>query len=139
MIIIDTNVLSEGLKPEPSDRVLRWLAAQEPSTVYTTTITQAELFYGIEALPPGKRRVRLLAAIDKILAEEFDGRILHFDEDAARAFSKIVATREAAGRPIAQFDAMIAAIAQCHRAAVATRNTADFDGCGIQVIDPWTE
>src|SRR5579864_1075565 len=100
MIIIDTNVLSEGFKPEPSDGVLRWLAAQEPSTVYTTTITQAELFYGVEALPPGKRRVRLLAAIEKILAEEFDGRILPFDEDAARAFAKIVVTRETAGRPI---------------------------------------
>ena len=139
MIIVDTNVLSEGLKPKPPDRVLRWLAAQEHSTVYTSTITQAELFHGVEALPPGRRRAGLLAAIEKILGEEFDGRILPFDEDAARAFSTIVVTREAARRPISQFDAMIAAIARSHRAAVATRNTADFDGCGIQAIDPWAE
>ena len=139
MIILDTNVLSEALKPLPSLIVLDWLAAQEPSSVFTTTITQAEVLYGIEALPSGKRRTRLLAAVEKMFAEQFGGRILPFDEDAARAFAGMVAVRDAAGRPISQCDAMIAAIARSHRAAVATRNTSDFQHCGIEVINPWAE
>jgi hypothetical protein len=140
VIVLDTNVLSEALKPLPSLTVLHWLGAQEPSSVFTTTITQAEVLYGIETLPPGKRRMRLLAAVEKMFAGEFEGRILPFDEDAARAFAGIAGARDAAGRPISQFDAMIAAIASSHRAAVATRNTADyFQHCGIDVINPWTE
>lgn len=139
MIVLDTNVLSEALKPLPSGVVLRWLAAQELPAVFTTTITQAEILYGIEVLPPGKRQVRLSAAVEKMFAEEFNGRILPFDGEAARGFAKIVAARDAAGRPISQFDAMIAAIARCRRAAVATRNTADFERCGIQIVNPWTE
>jgi hypothetical protein len=139
VIVLDTNVLSEALKPLPSVTVLHWLGAQEPASVFTTTITQAEILYGIETLPPGKRRVRLLAAVEKMFAAEFAGRILPFDEDAARAFAGIVAARDSAGRPISQFDAMIAAIARSHRAAVATRNIADFQHCGINVVNPWTE
>ena len=139
MIVLDTNVLAEALRPLPSPIVLRWLAAQEPSSVFTTSVTQAEVLYGIETLPPGKRRTRLLAAVEKMFAEEFEGRILPFDEDSARAFAGIVAARDAAGRPISQFDAMIAAIARSHRAAVATHNTADFQHCGIDLINPWTE
>ena len=138
MIVLDTNVLSEVLRPLPSEVVLGWLAAQEPPAVFTTTITQAEVLYGVEVLPPGKRRVRLSAAIEKMFAEEFQDRILPFDDDAARTFAKIVAARDAAGLPISQFDAMIAAIARSRRAAVATRNTADFERCGIQIINPWT-
>jgi hypothetical protein len=137
VIVLDTNVLSEALKPLPSSIVLRWLAAQQPLSVFTTTITEAEVLYGVEALPAGKRRMRLLAAVEKMFAEEFAGRILPFDEDAARAFAGVVAARDRAGRPISQFDAMIAAIARSHRAAVATRNTADFQHCGIDVINPW--
>jgi toxin FitB len=139
VIVLDTNVLSEALKPVPSPKALRWLAAQEPSSVFTTTITQAEVLYGIEALPAGKRRTRLLEAVEKMFAEEFEGRVLPFDEDAAREFARIVAARDRAGRPISQFDAMIAAIAHSYRAAVATRNTADFEHCGIDVVDPWAQ
>ena len=139
MVILDTNVLSEALKPRPLDIVLSWLAAQEPSSVFVTAVTQAEILYGVEALPLGKRRTALLAAVEKIFAEEFGGRILPFEEDAAHAFAKIVPARNAAGRPISQFDAMIAAIARSRKAAVATRNTADFEGCGIQIVNPWTE
>jgi predicted nucleic acid-binding protein len=105
--------------------------------VFTTTITQAEVLYGIETLPAGRRRIRLLAAVEKMFAGEFEGRILPFDEDAARAYAGIVAARDAAARPISQVDAMIAAIARSHRAAVATRNTADFEHCGISVVNPW--
>ena len=137
MIVLDTNVLSEALRPSPSPAVMGWLAAQEPLSVFTTTITQAEILYGIEALPAGKRKGRLLAAVESMFAEEFGGRILPFDEDAARAFAGIVAGRDRAGRPISQFDAMIASIARVRHAAVATRNTADFENTGIGVIDPW--
>jgi predicted nucleic acid-binding protein len=139
VIVLDTNVLSEVLTPLPSQIVVHWLAAQEPSSVFITAITQAEILYGIEILPLGKRRMRLLAAVEKMFAEEFEGRILPFDEDAVGTFAKIVAARYAAGRPISQFDAMIAAITRLHRAAVATRNTSDFEHCGIDVINPWTE
>jgi toxin FitB len=138
VIILDTNVLSEVLKPLPSGIVLRWLASLEPSVVFTTTITEAEILYGIELLQPGKRRGRLLAAIEKMFAEEFQDRILPFDDSAARAFAKIVAARYAAGLPISQFDAMIAAIARSRRGAVATRNTGDFKRCGVQIINPWS-
>jgi predicted nucleic acid-binding protein len=138
VIVLDTNVLSEALKSLPSPILLDWLAGQEPSSVFTTAITQAEVLYGLETLPAGRRRMRLLAAVEKMFAEEFEDRILPFDEDAARAFAGIVAARDRAGRPISQFDAMIAAIARSHRATVATRNSADFQNCGVDVINPWT-
>lgn len=137
MIVLDTNVVSEGAKPLPSETVLSWLDAQVSSLVFTTTITMAEMYSGVEALPQGKRRARLLETVDKLFAQEFAGRILPFDEAAARVFATIVAARNAVGRPISEFDAMIAAIARTHGAAVATRNTADFEHCGLQLIDPW--
>jgi hypothetical protein len=105
--------------------------------LFTTAITVAEVLYGVEALPPGKRRTSLLATVEKMFGQQFPGRILPFDEDAARAFAAIIASRNAAGRPISQFDAMIAAIARTHRATVATRNIADFEHCGLQLVDPW--
>lgn len=138
MIVLDTNVLSEVVKPRPSEMVLRWLAEQDPQNIFTTAITQAEMFYGIELLPPGKRRSLLLAATENTFTEDFHGRVLPFDEDAARAFAKFGVARNTAGLPISQFDAMIAAIARSHGAsAVATRDTADFAGCGIEIINPW--
>lgn len=140
MIVLDTNVLSEALKPQPSETsgtVLRWLGAQAGPAVFTTTITLAEILYGIESLPPVKRQAQLCDAVEKMFAEQFEGRILPFDEDTARQYAAIVASRHRAGRRISQFDAMIAAIARSHRAAVATRNTADFQHCGIPLVDPW--
>jgi len=137
MIILDTNVLSESLKPSPSPIVLNWLAALDRSSAFTTTITQAEILYGMESLPAGKRRTALLAAADTIFGHEFAGRVLSFDDDAARAYAQIVSARDAVGRPISQFDAMIAAIARAHDAIVATRNTPDFHACGIALVNPW--
>jgi len=137
VIILDTNVLSEAFKPQPAESVLGWLATQAPSAVFTTTITLAEILNGIETLPPGRRRIRLSAAVEAMFRDQFEGRILAFDEDAARQYSRIAATRARVGRPISQFDAMIAAIARLHRAAVATRDTADFEHCGVETIDPW--
>jgi hypothetical protein len=138
MIILDTNVLSEVVKPAPSAQVLRWLAAHPPERLFITTITQAEILYGLELLGSGKRRTALRAAVNAMFEEDFAGRILPFDAEAARAFAGIAADRRASGRPISQLDAQIAAIARSHGAAVATRNTHDFDDCGIKVLNPWS-
>ena len=137
MIILDTNTLSETLKPAPSNILLRWLASQDTVSIYTTAISQAEMLYGVETLPPGKRRQHLAQVVEEIFAEDFAGRVLPFDQESAREFAKIVASRKAAGRPISQFDAMIAGIARSQSAAVATRNTGDFEHCGIRLINPW--
>ena len=139
MIVLDTNVLSEVLRPSPAESVMRWLAGQPRDIVATTAVTQAEVLYGVEALPAGKRRKQLHEAIGKLFSEEFRGRVFPFDEESAGWFAKIVVGREAMGRPISQFDAMIAAIARCRQAAVATRNVNDFQHCGVSVIDPWAE
>lgn len=136
MIVLDTNVLSEVVRLSPSPKVLRWLAGQAPLGVFTTAITQAEMLYGLESLPAGKRRSMLQIALEKILGE-FSGRILPFDEDAARAFAKIVAKRDSLGRPISQFDGMIAAIARSRRAALATRNETYFRDCDLRIVNPW--
>jgi len=137
VIVLDTNVLSEEIRHSPSPKVLRWFEEQDPVSVFTTAVTQAEMLYGLESLPLGRRRSTLQQAIEKMFEEEFLGRILPFDEDAARSFAKIVAARDALGRPISQFDAMIGAIAKSRHAALATRNVADFQGCGLRIIDPW--
>ncbi|MEO8659860.1 MAG: type II toxin-antitoxin system VapC family toxin [Bryobacteraceae bacterium] len=138
MIVLDTNVLSEALKPSPAESPMRWLAAQDPLAIFITTITQAELLYGVELLPSGKRRSALSSAIEKLFAVEFAGRILPFDEDAARVFPKVVAHREKLGRPISQFDAMIASICPSHGATLATRNLRDFEHCNIPLVNPWS-
>ncbi len=139
MIVLDTNVLSELLRPIPAPRVEEWLAAQDGASVYFTSVGEAELRYGVAILPAGRRRTTIGAAIDDILDEDFRDRILPFDREAARAYAAIAAERRAAGRPISQFDCQIAAIARAHGASVATRNTGDYEGCGVAVIDPWEQ
>jgi len=138
MIILDTNVLSELMRPRPLPRVAAWVAKQPASELFTTSITEAEVFYGIELLTRGKRREGLLAAAEAMFAEDFAGRVFGFDSEAARAFSRIAAGRRSLGRPISQADAQIAAIAQVQSAKLATRNAEDFANCGVDVIDPWT-
>jgi toxin FitB len=137
MIILDTNVLAELMRPEPSARVATWVARQRATELFTTSITEAEIFYGIELLTKGKRREGLLAAAEAMFAEDLAGRIFGFESDAARAFSKIAAHRRALGRPISHADAQIAAIAQVRGAQLATRNVADFRDCPVEVLDPW--
>jgi hypothetical protein len=137
MLILDTNVLSEAMSATPSTRVLDWLAQQQSAELFTTTVTLAEILYGIELLPQGKRRATLLAGADKLFSKVLSGHILPFNEEAARAFAEIAASRRAQGRPIAEFDAQIAAIAQSHRAILATRNTTDFEGCDLRLVNPW--
>jgi predicted nucleic acid-binding protein len=114
MIILDTHVLSELLRPEPAKQVERWLSAQDGAKVYFTTVGEAELRFGVASLPAGKRRNTLTTAIEGLLGEDFRDRILAFDRAAARSYAMIAAARRAAGRPISQFDCQIAAIARAH-------------------------
>lgn len=137
MIVLDTNVLSELMRPAPSRQVVRWLEREPPSSVFTTSITQAEILHGILLLPAGRRRDGLEAAAQAMFAEELAGRILGFTSEAAPFYARIAADRRHAGRPISHFDAQIGAIARLHDAVLATRNTADFEGCGLRLIDPW--
>ena len=139
MLVVDTNVISEIMQLQPSPRVLEWWAQQPPAELFTSAVTVAEILCGIELLPKGKRRERLLAEAEAMFAQDFAERILSFDESAAREFAEIAAGRRALGRPIAEFDAQIAAIASAHRATLATRNLADFDGCGVRLVNPWRD
>ena len=137
MIILDTNVLSELMRPKRSARVVAWIAKQPAAELCTTSITEAEIFYRIELLGKGKRREGLLAAAGAMFTEDLGGRIFGFESDSARAFSTIAAHRRVLGRPISHADAQIAAIAQVRGAKLATRNVADFGNCGLDVVDPW--
>ena len=137
MIIIDTNVISELLRPAPAKQVETWLADQDGANLYFTTIGEAELRHGVAILPSVKRRTALTRAIEGILEEDFRDRILPFDRPAASAYAAIAAERRALGRPINQFDCQIAAIARSHGASVATRNTSDYESCGVDLLNPW--
>lgn len=137
MIILDTNVLSELMRPKPCPRVAAWVAKQSATELFTTSITEAEIFYGIELLAKGRRREELLSAAEAMFAEDLAGRVFGFESDAARVFSKIAGQRRTLGRPISHADAQIASIAQVRRATLATRNVADFGDCGVHVFDPW--
>ena len=139
MIVLDTNVLSEVMRLSPSEQVLSWMATRSPSQLFTTAITQAEILYGVELLPKGKRRAELHSAVEAMFEYDFAGRILPFDSEAAQIFSKIAAHRRALGRAIAQMDAQIASIARSRGASIASRNTKDFEGCGVTVLNPWRD
>ena len=138
MILLDTNILSELMRAAPEAAVEQWLADQPAASVFISAITEAELRYGLALMPPGKRRSALAVEIENMLGEDFSGRILPFDSPAAVAFAEIAAERRQAGRPISQADAQIAAIARSRGAALATRNVPDFDGCGVEIINPWS-
>lgn len=137
MIVLDTNVLSELMRPQPYGAVVRWIEDRPAIELFTTTITQAEVLYGIELTPKGKRRDALLASAEQMFAVDFAGRVLSFDGDSARNFAAIAARRRLLGRPISQADAQIAAITLTHSAILATRNVGDFEGCSLRLIDPW--
>jgi len=137
VIILDTNVLSELMRPRPDPVVSRWIEEQTRSALFTTSVTKAEILYGIELMPPGKRREALVAMAERMLKVAFAERVLGFESESAPAFASIAADRRAKGRPITDLDAQIAAIALTHRAQLATRNLSDFANCGIELIDPW--
>jgi predicted nucleic acid-binding protein len=137
MIVLDTNVLSELMRPSPSEAVSRWIADQPFTDLFITAVTQAEILFGLALLPTGHRRAGLENAAQQMLEEDFANRILAFNESAARQFAVIAATRRRLGRPISTLDAQIAAIASAQGASVATRNVVDFEDCGLTIIDPW--
>ena len=139
MIVLDTDVLSELIKPAPMRAVTEWVASQPATSIYTTSITQAEILHGIMLMPSGKRRSSIEAAVEGMFSQDLGGRVLPFGSDAAHHYARIAATRRRAGRPISHFDAQIAAIARSTGSAVATRNISDFQGCGVKLIDPWQE
>ena len=137
MLILDTNVISEILRPLPNEAVVSWFESQPKQQLFTTAVTQTEILYGIALLPPGSRRGNLLDVARLIFEEDFENHILPFDGEAAEHYAEIGAARKSAGRPITQFDAMIASIARLHGAKIATRNTSDFENCGIEMVNPW--
>ena len=137
MIVVDTNVLSELMRMRPEPAVLRWFGKQSHTELFTTSISQAELFYGLYLLPLGKRRDKLVVEAETIFNVDFADRVLPFEDASARQFAAIAAARRSKDRPIIDLNAQIAAIACTHHAAVATRNVRDFENCGIKLVDPW--
>ena len=137
MIVLDTNVLSEILRQTPHGKVLEWLSRQSRAVLFTTTVTRGEMLYGARLLSEGKRKRELWEAVRAIFDEDLAGHVLSFDANAADAYAEIAAARKSAGKPISQFDAMIAGVARSRGAFLATRNTRDFADCGVEVIDPW--
>ncbi|MHB1959982.1 MAG: PIN domain-containing protein [Acidobacteriaceae bacterium] len=137
MIVLDTNVLSELMRPNPTLSVIRWMGQHPGPQMAVTAITEAEIFYGIELLPQGKRKNRLLSMAEAMFAVDLGGRTLPFDGESARLYAKIASARRTNGKPISVPDAQIAAIVLAHKGVLATRNTMDFDGCGIPLINPW--
>jgi predicted nucleic acid-binding protein len=136
VIIVDTNVVSELMRPSPSPQVREWVSAQAPGELCTTAVTVAEVRYGLERLADGRRKQSLLSAATEVFAA-FSDYIQPFDADAAIWYATIVARRDRLGLPIDGFDAQIAAICRIRGAALATRNAKDFRETGIDVIDPW--
>jgi predicted nucleic acid-binding protein len=135
MIVVDTSVVSELMRPSPSAVVVGWVRRNERE-LYTTSITLAEIHYGIERLADGRRKQLLRSTAEEAFLE-FEERVLAFDAEAAVAYATIVSGRYHAGLPIDGFDAQIASICSVHRAELATRNVKDFQDTGIDVIDPW--
>jgi hypothetical protein len=138
VIVVDTNVISELMRGEPHPAVLSWVAAQPRALLYATYVSQAEILYGIAALPEGRRRKALAAAAEAMLAEDFAGRLLPFEARAAARYPEVVLTRRQAGQPIGEIRRADRATALAAGASIATRDTGGFTGCGLTVIDPWT-
>jgi toxin FitB len=138
LIVIDTNVISELTRPAPEPEVLAWLDSLAVGDVATTAITAAELFYGVARLPEGRRQTELAEAVSGLLSDDFDGRVLPFDQVAAGRYADVVSRRERLGRPVGIADAQIAAICSAVGATLATRNITDFEDTGIELFNPWT-
>ena len=138
MIILDTNVIWEPLRPRAEPFVIRWLDAQEPETLYLTSVTLAEVLIGIALLPAGKRKRGMERAALALQAKLFAGRFLSFDREAAIAFALLGSRAAAKGFSISVADCQIAAIAAVYGFAVATRDTAPFVAAGVQVVNPWS-
>ncbi|MHA6802419.1 PIN domain-containing protein [Salinifilum ghardaiensis] len=137
MIVLDTNVLSEVIRPTPDADVLAWLDSLPATEVATTAITAAELLHGASRLPEGQRRSSLTAAVHALINDDFHGRVEPFDASAAAHYAAVVSERCALGRPISAADAQIAAICRARAAVLATRNVKDFEDTGVELVNPW--
>jgi predicted nucleic acid-binding protein len=137
MIILDTNVVSEAMRPAPSTKVMEWLANQPVSDLCTTAVNEAEVFSGIARMPVGRRRREFQERAELMFREYFDRGVLAFDSESARQYAVVFAIRFGRGHPIEHPDAQIAAIARLHNATLATRNLRDFEDCGVHLVNPW--
>ena len=136
MWILDTNLISELVAPRPAERVIVWVASEPARSLFTTAISEAEVFYGVEQMPAGRRRDGLRLAVEVIFAR-LAGQILPFDSAAARTYAHLLAQRRAAGNLMSQADAQIAAIALENKATLVTRNIRDVAGCNLELLNPW--
>lgn len=137
MILLDTNVISEMMRPAPDSGVIRWLNNANSGQLHVSTISIAEILYGLNLLPAGHRRQALETRFELFLGQAFAHRILSFDEAAARHYGPLMGDRRRAGLPMTAPDGQIASIAHSHAMAVATRNSRDFGSCGLALINPW--
>ena len=136
-LLLDTNVISELMARRPDPRVVTWIDSQDPMTVYLSVVTIGELRKGIEKLPPSPRRDTLHVWLVNDLLQRFTGRILVLDIDVMLAWGELTGRLERTGRPLPAVDALIAALALHHRCHLVTRNSADFAGTGVSLLDPW--
>jgi len=139
MIILDTDVISEFMRPRPARSVLEWSRTQSLRELATTSISLAEIRHGLARLSFGRRRRELEARFNALLSRGFASRVFDFDAAAADAYGDVMVARERAGRRLEGCDGLIAAIAKSRNLPVATRNLDDFSGCGIDVISPWND
>ena len=137
MILIDTNVVSELMRPVPSTRVLQWLNLQPSREIWLSSVVACELLFGLARLPEGVRKQQLTRTLSLMLSEDFQDRVLAHDLEAAVVYADLVANRESQGRPISLADAQIASICLTHQASFATCNTKNFEGLGLTLINPW--
>lgn len=139
MFVLDTNVISELMRPSGSDRVFDWISRQSPALLFTTSVTQAEILFGLSIMPDGRRKALLMKAAEAMFVQDFAERILPFDTASSLVYADIRSRRQRTGAPISVFDAQIAAIAKLYSATLVTRNIPDFRDCGITLINPWTD
>ena len=137
MLLLDTNILSEIMRPEPDRKVADWIVRQPSDELFTAAICQAEILSGLAFTPAGRRRAELEQAARAMFDDDFDGRILPFDTEAAASYAELFAARRKAGRPSGTIDLMLAAIARVRGTSVVTRNVADFEGAGVAIVNPW--
>jgi len=139
MFLLDTNVLSEVMGTRPAPQVANWMAQHNPELLFTAAVCQAEILSGIAVLPRGRRRDGLEMAALAMFREDFAGRILPFESNAAEIYAEIFVARRSIGRPASMADLMIASVARNRGASVVTRDTSRFEGCGLTLIDPWRD
>ncbi len=139
MLLLDTNILSAMIAAEPVREVRDWIIDQPSEKLFTAAVCQAEILSGIAILPTGRRRAGLEEAVRAMFADDFQGRVLPFDTEAAGAYADQFAARQRAGRPVATIDLILASIASARRATIVTRNVADFEGVGLTIINPWND